>query len=70
MAEPQTLDLARRALTMDESTVAEILTWTDEPELIRALGQTAPVFSDADVAAARLANAWEVARMMNDGELQ
>lgn len=47
-----------RALRMTDLEAAEILTWTDEPELIAAPGQTPPAFSPEDVAAARLKSDW------------
>lgn len=33
---------------------ADILTWTEEPELLQRDGQPVPVFTAADIAAARL----------------
>jgi len=42
---------------MDFSEAAEILTWTNEPELLAEPGQPIPVFSDAEIAAARIASA-------------
>lgn len=46
------------ALAMDESTVAQILTWTDEPDLIRVPGEDPPAYSADQVEAARLWNSW------------
>lgn len=54
---------------MPESRVAEIMTWTDEPELIRVAGELDPVFDPIDIAAARLVSAWEMGRMFNVGAL-
>lgn len=63
------LRLTSRALQMSESRVAEILTWADEPELIRTPGRPVPTFAPVDVAAARLRAAWIAAGMLNRGEL-
>jgi len=47
-------EIAACVATMDESTATDILTWTDEPELLREPGEPIPVFSDVDIAAARI----------------
>ena len=59
------LALAARALAMTDSRAAEILTWTDEPELIQRPGEPVPTFHPADVAAARLRGAWSAAALLN-----
>lgn len=48
------VEIAARVATMDESEAADILTWTDEPELLEEPGEPIPVFSDVDIAAARI----------------
>jgi len=46
------------ALAMTPQRAAEILTWTDEPDLIAEAGQLVPVFTAEEVAAARLHCGW------------
>lgn len=62
------LNLTARALAMDFNTIADVLTWTDEPDLIRRNGEPVPVFDPVTIAAARLANSWEAARIMGPGQ--
>lgn len=47
-------DIAARVATMDEGEACEILTWTEEPELLEEPGEPIPVFSAIDIAAARI----------------
>jgi hypothetical protein len=56
---PAALALAE-TMTSDEA--AHILTWTDEPELLAAPGQSAPVYTPDQITAARMVGEWDVAR--------
>lgn len=67
---PARLGLTARALAMPLERVAEILTWCDEPDLISVPGELAPVFDPLDIAAARLAGAWDAAAWMNGRAVQ
>lgn len=61
---PARLGLTARAFAMAPERVAEILTWCDEPDLISERGEMAPVFDPLDIAAARLAGAWDATAMV------
>jgi len=45
-------EIAARVATMDESTAIDIITWTDEPDLLAEPGEPIPGFSAVDIAAA------------------
>lgn len=62
---PSTLSLSERALAMDEDRISLLLTLADEPELILTLGGPLPAIDPRDLAAARLANAWMLAGLLN-----
>lgn len=51
-------EMARLAADMTEEEAADILTWTDEPELLAQPGERAPTFPPHLVAAARIKSAW------------
>lgn len=42
---------------MDESTACEIITWTDEPDLLAEPGEPIPVFTAAEITEARIVGA-------------
>lgn len=42
---------------MDESRAVEIVTWTDEPELLAEPGQPIPTFTPAEISEARAISA-------------
>lgn len=61
-------EIAARVATMDEATAVEIITWTEEPDLLAEPGEPIPVFSTIDIAAARIIGD-TIAQQMGFGKL-